>query len=75
MVTIFLMRAFGDRREVVSFALRGHYAELEEELLVGNLIAVEILQLIVLICIASRPDVLRLSLIRTRRNDRIAPRQ
>jgi len=55
---------FQARREVVSFALRGHSAE---ELLVGNLIAIEILLLIVLIYLATRPEVLKPSPVRTRR--------
>jgi len=38
-----------------------------EDLLVTNLIAIEILQLIVLVCLANRPDVLKLSLVRIRR--------
>jgi hypothetical protein len=59
-----LKASFKGRLEVVSFALRGHCAE---ELLVGNLIAIEILLLIVLVYLATRPEVLKPSPVRTRR--------
>jgi hypothetical protein len=46
-----------------------------EEPPVEQLIAIEILQLILLVCISCRPDVLKLSLVKARRNDRAGPNQ
>jgi hypothetical protein len=67
-VTIFLNGALSTYFMGLAFpsgALRTRYAE---DCIVEQLIAIEILQLILLVCISCRPDVLRMSLVTTRRN-------